>query len=97
MLKKFNLKGKIEIKWRQDKLGGTYIDLYKAGAFYYRIQGPCDEYKQITNNGYTKTIWDPHNSLPVGTDYQIKIHAPNDATISSISDGYFSITEPAVE
>ena len=83
----------IEIEWISSGTGGIIIELYKAGALKYQIQGPCEEYKQTTGN----IKWRPHNSLPEGSDYQIKITAPNDSTVNDLSDSYFSITAPATD
>ena len=83
----------IEIEWIASGSGGIVIELYKAGALKYQIQGQCEEYKQTTGN----IKWTPHNALPAGSDYQIKIMAPNDSTINDLSDSYFSITAPVVE
>ena len=78
----------IEIEWISSGSGGIIIELYKAGALKYQIQGQCEEYKQTIG----KIQWRPHNALPAGSDYQIKITAPNDSTINDLSDSNFSIT-----
>jgi hypothetical protein len=78
----------ISIRWSITGTGSVCVDLYKSGVFHYRIAGDNDHYKQ-TASGMN---WAPHPSLEESSEYQIKLMAPNDSTITDMSDDYFSIT-----
>ena len=82
--------GRIRIRWGTGGSGTVIIDLYKSGKFHYRIHDNNDGYKQ-ENEEYS---WKPHPGLPSGTDYQIKVSAPNDSSIYDMSNSYFTISEP---
>ena len=82
--------GRIRIRWGTGGSGTVIIDLYKSGKFHYRIHDNNDGYKQ-ENEEYS---WKPHPGLPSGTDYQIKVSAPNDSSVYDMSNSYFTISEP---
>ena len=82
--------GSIKINWTTGGSGAVIIDLYKSGIFHYRINDKNDGYKQINE----KFTWKPYIGLESGTDYQIRVSAPNDSSIYDMSNSYFTIAEP---
>ena len=80
----------IKIRWATGGSGTAIIDLYKSGKFHYRINSENDGYKQINE----QFNWKPYIGLESGTDYQIRVSAPNDSSIYDMSNSYFTIAEP---
>jgi hypothetical protein len=80
----------IKIRWATGGSGTVIIDLYKSGRFHYRINSENDGYKQINE----QFKWKPYIGLESGTDYQIRVSAPNDSSIYDMSNSYFTIAEP---
>ena len=75
------------IRWTKSGEGAVCIELYKSGEFYYRVADHTDGYKQTS----TGMNWKIPDSIAIGSEYQIKLVAPNDSTVSDISEAYFTI------